>query len=105
LESQDTICNRAHLTTKRRIQEIFCKKMLGANKLYRKEDIDMMSFNGVNNKFGHNGQNYSLFKYKGGVNCHHRWERRIYKKKLKQNGEPYAGDALFGTRFVKQRGG
>jgi hypothetical protein len=78
----------------------FCVRMLGANKLYRKEDIDMMSFNGVNNKFGHNGQNYSLFKYKGGVNCHHRWERRIYKKKLKQNGEPYAGDALFGTRFV-----
>jgi hypothetical protein len=78
----------------------FCVRMLGADKLYRKEDIDMMSFNGVNNKFGHNGQNYSLFKYKGGVNCYHRWERRIYKKKLKQNGEPYAGDALFGTRFV-----
>lgn len=78
----------------------FCSRMIGADKLYRKEDIDMMSFNGVNNKFGHNGQNYSLFKYKGGVNCYHRWERRIYKKKLKQNGEPYAGDALFGTRFV-----
>jgi len=78
----------------------FCVRMLDADKLYRKEDIDMMSFNGVNNKFGHNGQNYSLFKYKGGVNCYHRWERRIYKKKLKANGEPYAGDALFGTRFV-----
>ena len=78
----------------------FCTRILSADKLYRKEDIDMMSFNGVNNKFGHNGQNYSLFKWKGGINCYHKWERRIYKKKLKQNGEPYAGDALFGTRFV-----
>lgn len=78
----------------------FCTRILGADKLYRKEDIDMMSFNGVNSKFGHNGKSYSLFKWKGGVNCYHRWERRIYKKKLKSNGEPYAGDALFGTRFV-----
>jgi hypothetical protein len=78
----------------------FCDRLTRLNKLYRKEDIDMMSFNGVNNEFGHNGQNYSLFKYKGGVNCYHIWERRIYKKKLKANGEPYDGDALFGTRFV-----
>ena len=78
----------------------FCKTMLSQGKLYRKEDIGMMSARGVNKKFGHKGRNYSLFKYKGGVNCYHRWERRIYKKKLKKNGEPYGGDALRGTRYV-----
>jgi len=78
----------------------FCKTMLSQGKLYRKEDIGMMSARGVNKSFGHKGRNYSLFKYKGGVNCYHRWERRIYKKKLKNNGEPYGGDALRGTRYV-----
>ena len=78
----------------------FCRTMLSQGKLYRKEDIGMMSARGVNKSFGHKGRNYSLFKYKGGVNCYHRWERRIYKKKLKKNGEPYGGDALRGTKYV-----
>lgn len=78
----------------------FCKTMLSQGKLYRKEDIGMMSARGVNKSLGHKGRSYSLFLYKGGVNCYHRWERRIYKKKLKKNGEPYGGDALKGTKFV-----
>jgi len=78
----------------------FCRKMLSTNKLYRKEDIGFMSAKGVNKKFGHKGRNYSIFKYKGGVNCYHRFERRIYKKKLKKDGEPYGGDALRGTKFI-----
>jgi len=77
----------------------FCSKMLSADKLYRKEDIGMMSARGVNKKFGHKGRNYSLFLYKGGPNCYHRWERRVYKKKLKKDGEPYGGNALQGTNF------
>ena len=62
----------------------FCKDMEGLTSkkvVFRKEDITKMSFSGVNNSFGHKGQNYSLFLYKGGVNCHHFWERRIYKRK------------------------
>jgi len=78
----------------------FCRSMLRSDKLYRKEDIGFMSARGVNKKFGHKGRNYSIFKYKGGVNCYHRWERRIYKKKLKKDGEPYGGNALQGTKFV-----
>ena len=50
------------------------------NIVFRKEDINQMSFKGVNKKFGHNQQNYSLLKYKGGKNCHHFWELRVYKK-------------------------
>ena len=78
----------------------FCKTMISQGKLYRKEDIGMMSARGVNKSFGHKGRNYSLFEWKGGVNCYHRWERRIYKKKIKKNGEPYGGDALRGTEFI-----
>lgn len=78
----------------------FCRKMLRTKKLYRKEDIGMMSARGVNKKFGHKGRNYSIFQWKGGVNCYHRWERRIYKKKITKNGEPWGGNALQGTKFV-----
>ena len=66
----------------------FCVKMESLtqqNIVFRKEDITMMSFRGVNSELGHKGQNYSLFKYKGGVNCHHHWELRVYKKKVTED--------------------
>jgi len=60
----------------------FCKKMLTAKKIYRIEDIDLMSKNAVNAGFGAEGAtNYDIFKYKGGVNCHHYWEKLTYKRK------------------------
>jgi hypothetical protein len=63
---------------------MFCQRMesiTGKDIVFRLEDINMMSFRGVNKELGHKGQNYSLFKYKGGKNCHHYWEKRVYKKK------------------------
>jgi hypothetical protein len=59
-------------------QREFCKKMLSADKLYRKEDIENTDSNIVNAGQGHNGQNYNLFLYKGGVNCKHKWMRQTY---------------------------
>lgn len=56
----------------------FCKRMLAANKLYRKEDIKQTTSNEVNPGQGHNGNNYDLFLYKGGVNCKHKWLRQTY---------------------------
>jgi len=56
----------------------FCKKMLSADKLYRKEDIEQTASNKVNPGQGHNGENYNLFLYKGGVNCKHKWLRQTY---------------------------
>lgn len=57
----------------------FCQKMIAANKLYRKEDIDRMSQQVVNEGWGPKGANtYDIFKYKGGGNCHHKWLRRTY---------------------------
>ena len=64
----------------------FCKNMMGRTAkgvVYRKEDIDQASFSGVNKSFGHKGNNYSLFKYKGGVNCGHFWSENLYRLKSK----------------------
>jgi len=60
----------------------FCAKMMNANKVYRKEDIDLASQKVVNAGLGLNGADtYDLFLYKGGVNCKHFWQRQIYLKK------------------------
>jgi hypothetical protein len=56
----------------------FCKVMMRANKLYRKEDIEQMNSNLVNAGHGHEGQAYDIFKYKGGVNCNHKWKRKTF---------------------------
>ena len=64
----------------------FCKKMMGRTSkgvVYRKEDIDQASFSGVNKSFGHKGNNYSLFKFKGGVNCGHYFSENLYRLKSK----------------------
>ena len=53
-----------------------------------------MSFRGINKELGHKGQSYSLFKYKGGVNCQHYWEMKIYKKKVSENTLVDESDAI-----------
>ena len=61
---------------------IFCKKMVSSKKIYRKEDIEMMSKNAVNAGWGVNGAaNYDIWLYKGGGNCHHFWMRKTYMSK------------------------
>lgn len=64
----------------------FCKAMMARNKVYRLEDIDKASRNGVNRKFGHKQKPYDLFKFKGGVNCGHYWEEVLYRLKKKTDG-------------------
>jgi len=68
--------------------------LTGQNLVFRKEDINMMSFRGVNKELGHKGQNYSLFKYKGGVNCHHYWELKVYKKKVSDSNLVSESEAI-----------
>ena len=70
----------------------FCKKMMSANKLYRKEDIEAMSKQTVNPGFGmHPDPNapYDVFLWKGGGllsdefpngTCKHFWTREMYKR-------------------------
>jgi hypothetical protein len=57
----------------------FCNQMIKANKIYRKEDILRMGNNVVNAGWGPRGADtYSIWLYKGGGNCHHRWNKRVY---------------------------
>jgi len=65
----------------------FCKKMTSADKLYRKEDIIAMGDKAVNAGFGVGGAStYSIWKYKGGARCHHKWMRRVYRKPVEDGG-------------------
>ena len=62
----------------------FCEKMIGAKKIYRKEDIELMGNKSVNPGWGANGADtYSIWLYKGGGACHHFWMRKTYMKKGK----------------------
>ena len=57
----------------------FCEKMIKAKKIYRKEDIELMSTRAVNPGWGPKGvDTYSIWKYKGGGACHHFWMRKTY---------------------------
>ena len=57
----------------------FCTQMILANKIYRKEDILRMTTQVVNEGWGPKGADtYSIWLYKGGGNCHHRWNKQIY---------------------------
>jgi hypothetical protein len=60
----------------------FCKDVLNAKLVYRKEDIDKASGQVVQAGMGPNGTNtYNIFLYKGGVNCQHFWQRQIYLRR------------------------
>jgi hypothetical protein len=57
----------------------FCRRMIAANKIYRKEDIIKMGTQVVNAGWGPKGADtYNIFFYKGGGNCRHRWNKRVY---------------------------
>lgn len=65
----------------------FCREMVRLSKggiVWRYEDIQEMSSAGVNGQFAEQGKTtYNIFRYVGGVNCHHFWMRAIYKRKRK----------------------
>ena len=79
----------------------FCKKMVAAKKVYRKEDIKAMDRIAVNAGFGKNGSDtYSIWLYKGGARCHHYWSRRTY---LRKDGNKSLGKKLYDSE-AKRRG-
>lgn len=64
--------------------------------VYRKEDIESWEQQGVNGQFAPEGQTkYSLWLWKGGAYCHHRWFRVIYFRKRNASGQflPKSTDA------------
>ena len=67
----------------------FCTNMMRLSKsgiVYRLEDIDRASRDGVNKQLGHKGQGYDLFKFKGGIYCRHVFKKVLYR--LKKSTEP-----------------
>tara|TARA_R110000772_G_scaffold5037_3_gene18034 strand:+ start:480 stop:2456 length:1977 start_codon:yes stop_codon:yes gene_type:complete len=76
----------------------FCSTMMsrfdskGYPAVYRLEDIDKASRLGANSEFGHNSQPYDLFKFKGGVYCHHVWKKVLFRLKNKSIESPEFSD-------------
>ncbi len=88
----------------------FCKKMVDAKKVYRKEDIIAMGDLPVNETrindkgeekgFGKDGSpTYSIWLYKGGPRCQHRWLRKTYVTK---EGSKSLGKLLTTTEARKK---
>ena len=91
--------------------------MMGAKKLYRKEDIIRMSDMVVNDYYysknkkknvgwGAKGAlKYSIWLYKGGGNCQHFWLRQIYKTTLGKSNTTKIEDAdLIGYTKARSEG-
>ena len=77
----------------------FCDKMMAAKKVYRKEDIIEMGKKAVNPGFGKGGSDtYSIWLYKGGARCNHRWTRKLYARK----GGRSLGEAISTTQAIKR---
>ena len=77
----------------------FCDKMMAAKKLYRKEDIIRMGEKPVNPGFGKGGSDvYSVWLWKGGARCNHRWTRKLFARK----GGRSLGEAVSTTKAIKR---
>ena len=78
----------------------FCSKMVSAKKVYRKEDIVAMENKVVNAGFGKGGNDtYSIWLYKGGARCNHKWLRKTYVRK---EGAKSLGEAISTTEARKR---
>lgn len=76
----------------------FCRQMANASRngyVYRYEDLQAMEpdSNELNPGMGHNGNTYSVWLFKGGVNCKHFFERRVYFRK-REKGRFIADNGL-----------
>lgn len=110
------------LTNKSGEKREFCRKMMAAKKLYRKQDILNMSKIEVNAGWGARGANtYSIWLadqhncdnslnnsrldlYKGGGNCHHFWSRRIFKTSLRNAKSKISDSQLIGYTKARSEG-
>ena len=104
-------------------QREFCRLMMSANKIYRKEDIIRLNTIAVNPGWGPRGANtYSIWladqhdnccnslktnkleMYKGGGNCQHFWLRRIYKTSLRNAKNKINDSQIIGYTKARSEG-
>ena len=76
----------------------FCRLMMKANKIYTKENILNMNSQELNPGFGGGDKKYSIWLYKGGPRCQHRWTRKLYARK----GGRSLGEAISTTQAIKR---
>lgn len=63
----------------------FCRKVVKRTNVSLMRYVDILRLNGSNKGFGAGGSNiYSVFKFRGGVNCKHVWVKYSYDKKTKE---------------------
>tara|TARA_R110002110_G_scaffold11199_5_gene54350 strand:+ start:3270 stop:5267 length:1998 start_codon:yes stop_codon:yes gene_type:complete len=80
----------------------FCRKMTNANKIYRKEDVIAMGKKQVNPGWGEYGANtYSIWKWKGGALCKHKWFRIIL---VQEGSRPKNSDKIITSTEARSRG-
>ena len=81
---------------------VFCRNMVANSKggvVYRFEDIQSMEGQ-VNTEFSPKGTNsYSIWLYKGGAYCHHRWVRQVYFRK-RENGKFLPNKGLANDQLI-----
>ena len=62
----------------------FCKKVSKRTNVSLMRYVDILKLNGSNKGFGAGGSNiYSVFRFRGGVNCRHIWVKYVFNKKTK----------------------
>ncbi len=80
----------------------FCASILdyqSENTVFRKEDINMMSFTTTNPQFG----TYSIFRYKGSYGCRHYWKRVIFFDDFEDKVTRKVGNVPIVTRGINKR--
>ena len=83
------------------VSRTFCKEMVTANKVYRKEDIQSANSLIENEGWGEFGtERYSLWLYKGGGDCHHYWQRQIYFRMRNADGSFKPNKGLSNDKVV-----
>ena len=81
----------------------FCRTLFNAKKIYRKEDIQSMDDVPVNPQFsGNKTGKYSIWLYKGGPNCYHKWTRVVYFRKRNPDGTFMPNQGLANDKRVSE---
>jgi len=114
-QDSDDIIIRYKYVGNKNPERPFCKAMMKANKVYRKEDILQLDNKVVNPGFGFGdgSKPYSIWKYKGGGllsekfkggTCKHKWQRVIYLKKGKSVDVNSPLAKIISTSEARRRG-
>ena len=76
----------------------YCARMMSANKVFRREDIDQMTLDTENSEFG----TYSIWKWRGSFNCRHVWKKITYKNEGRILNKSNVRKGVIGVEDIPQ---